>query len=284
MPVLLGLKAAIRRFLPASWVQRINRWRGLSDPNEMPYAPEGWPKNDPSEATWGSDVAVDHYLKSWHAFMQSITLPGPLGMINPRQMANGGNVFASQIYTAFGYVLARTAHLQSELSILDWGGCLGQYAALTQRLIPGIKVKFYNKDLPGLRAAAEQVMPEATYFDQDDQFADLKVDLVMASGALQYTRSWQSVIERLTRSAQKALYLSRVPTCFAERSFVTLPRVAYYAEPRRIPMWIFSHDELAAEVARHGFRLEMEFVTSEGLKVINGPAPAEMRGYYFQRT
>lgn len=284
MPVLLGLKATVRRLLPTALVRRINSWRGIEDPNEMPYAPGGWPMEDPSEATWGSEVAAEHYEKHWESFLQGIKAPGPLGMANRRQLAHGGHVFANHLFLAYGYVLARMTHRRSEFSILDWGGSLGQYALLTERLIPDVQVSFYNKDLPGLRIAAEKFSPMVTYFDHDDQFADQTFDLVIASGALQYTRDWQGVLGRLTKAARQGLYLGRVPTSFAERAFVTLPQVAFYAQPKRIPMWIFSHDELIATIEKQGFKLEMEFITSEGLKVKNGPAQAEMRGYWFMRS
>jgi hypothetical protein len=64
-------------------------------------------------------------------------------------------------------VLARTGHGRERISVLDWGGGVGQYFPLARALLPEVKIDYHCKDVPVLASVGRELLPEISFYDDD---------------------------------------------------------------------------------------------------------------------
>jgi putative methyltransferase (TIGR04325 family) len=133
-------------------------------------------------------------------------------------------------------------------------------------------------------AAGRALNPEATFVDSTDAAFSRRYDLVFASNALQYEPDWRALLARFAATADRWVFLTRVPLVERAESFVVAQRphhVGYYTEYLG---WVFNRGALLDQAACAGLTLEREFlmVNERNEGVIGAPEPHDNRGFLFR--
>jgi putative methyltransferase (TIGR04325 family) len=182
----------------------------------------------------------------------------------------------------FGYVAARAAH-DGTLSILDWGGGPGHYFVLARALLPDVVQDYHSRDLPRLAALGRELLPDATFHDDDGCLART-YDLVIASDSLQYSPDVPAMLARLASASAPWLYVAQLPTVHASPSFVVLQRPAAYGYNTEYLGWVVNRGELLDVAAAAGLVLEREFLAPGTIDAARALEPAHLHSFLFKRT
>jgi putative methyltransferase (TIGR04325 family) len=257
-PLLWGLGGTIRR--------RIVRATTL-----FQYAPAGWatplPGLSNSEAFWSA------FIEEERAYCEVLIARIHAG--DPMLYQDGDDNLK---YAVFGYVLALAARQLSKLSVLDYGGNLGDYYWLARGLLPGVQLDYHCKELPALASAGRLVSPDVTWHTDDACLAD-EHDVVMFSSTIQYLPDWQDVLQRAARSARRYVLLSDVPTLRHAPTYVVTHRTGghtcLHAALNRV--------ELITTAESAGLRLIREFPMGRHPRIVNAPEQPACVGWLFRR-
>lgn len=287
-----GAKAFLRAVLPpvvVSVARRVRSRLRVEQP-EWEYVPEGWARQRGHPLVgWDLAAVGDAHRAIWNRWLQAVAGTGPLGVDFWRYMreAQRGGEFDRNLGWAhnhvmtFGYVLARTAQARETISILDWGGGVGQYYPLARALLPDVHIDYHCKDMPILNEIGRELVPEATFFDDDSCLAR-RYDLVFASGSLQYVEDWQNALRGLAGATQRHLFLTRTPTVAESPSFVVVQRAQSYGFGTDVLEWFLNRDEILDCAAGAGLRLVREFVMLDQTPASGAPEQARYRGFLFE--
>src|SRR5258706_1146448 len=155
------LKSIAREILPPFVARQLRRAVQAAgrDAAEWAFLPEGaaaWDRfpgwNEPS-------VAQTQRMK-WPAFRAALAEPRLLGVAHEGWASNPQDLPAHNTLLTFGYVLARAARGSQRLSMLDWGGGSGHYAAIARTLLPEAPIDYTCRDLPLLCALGREMVPD----------------------------------------------------------------------------------------------------------------------------
>ena len=246
-------------------------------------APDGWPASEP-ESSWNDPAVAEHYRAAWESFLPTVSGRGPLGYPSENGRPQPPDYGAQLKYLTFGYALALAARHKDTVSLLDWGGNLGQYGLVAEKLLPKIRIEYHCKEVPLLCLEGRRLNREATFLDDDQQFAARRFDLVMASGSLQYVRSWQIVLEMLAAATAEWLYITRLPVTTAPASLVALQRVEFADRQHSSYCWCFSRREFLRAVEESGLTLHQEFLVQETMDIAGARSSCQLRGFLFHRS
>ena len=107
----------------------------------LEYTPRGWstplPGDTSSEDFWTAFIAQERAYSE--ALVARIRAREPFLQVDGDESAK---------YAVFGYVLALATRHQSKISVLDYGGSLGDYYWLGRALVPGVDLEYHCKELP----------------------------------------------------------------------------------------------------------------------------------------
>lgn len=233
---------------------------------------------------WSHPSIVNTQTEKWPGFIASIKSPLPLGQSHEAPPGAPVDVSTHNTILTFGYVVGRAAAAQSALSILDWGGGLGHYAAYTQALHPDLQIDYVVKDLPCMAEAGRNLMPGATFVSDDESAFARSYDLVLASSSLQYHRDIYGYLARLCDCAAGWLMVTRTPFIEHHDDFVVTQRPHRYGYLTEYPCWFLNLDRFLNFVTGRGFVLEREFLLGERPYVPNAPEQCRYGGFLFKRT
>lgn len=263
---------------------------------EWEYIPEGWERagdsDDLSAHGWSVEHVAHAYREKWPQFLAAVEGPGPMGVNHetPAGVPIGRHGILDQnAILAFAYAVERAANGpprapnngMAPLSVLDWGGALGHYRVLAERLLPEIKLDYHCRELPAVCAVGRALHSEVTFHEGDDCF-DRNYDLVVASNSLQSVENWQSLLKQLVDAADGWLFLTRVQTTSAHPSFVVLHRVQRYGYQTEYLSWALNRDDLLQTATAVGLELEREFLVHPPWKVVAAPAEVTHTGFLFR--
>jgi putative methyltransferase (TIGR04325 family) len=270
-PVIAGTYRELRR-----------RSRKVAPP-DWEYLPGGWPEPSTGSPGWNADSVVATQLERWPDFVRSVAAPAPFGLSN--ESASGPpNYGAHNTIMTFGYVLARAAQGKKRLSVLDWGGGIGHYCINARALLPELQLDYYCRDLPNLVAGGRTVLPEATFYVDEDEALAKRYDLVVASSSLHYSRDWRSLLARLAAATTDYLYVTRQPFVKEADSFVVVQRPHRFGYETEYPGWFLNRGEFLTAASDSGLTLLREFLIWEIPDVPNAPEAADYRGFLFAPT
>jgi putative methyltransferase (TIGR04325 family) len=226
---------------------------------------------------------VETQLERWPAFVRSLAAPAPFGVSNE---SAGGllDYGAHNTIATFGYVLARAAQGRKRLAMLDWGGGIGHYCIYARALLPDLKLDYHCRDLPNLVAGGRSVLPEGTFYVNEDEALARQYDLVVASSSLHYSRDWRPLLARLAEATAGYLYVTRQPFVKETGSFVVVQRPHRHGYQTEYPGWFLNRDEFLAAASESGLKLLREFLIWEIPNVPNAPEAADYRGFLFSTT
>jgi putative methyltransferase (TIGR04325 family) len=237
----------------------------------LEYAPAGWatplPGQSNSETFWSAFIAQER------AFCEALIARVHAG--EPMLYPDGD---ANSKYAVFGYVLALTARQLPKLSVLDYGGNLGDYYWLARGLLPGVQLDYHCKELPPLAAAGRLVSPDVTWHS-DDACLAAQHDLVMFSSSIHCLPDWQDVLHRAGQSARTYVLLSDVPTLRHVPTYVATHRTG----GQTCLQAALNRAEIITTAESAGLRLIREFPMGGHPPIVNAPEQPACVGWLFRR-
>lgn len=265
-------KALLRSIVPPFlWnIGRDVRRRLVGPEDRYAYAPRGWdtplPRAVTSEDYWARFLAHD-----------STACQALMARVQDGQPAFSGNEYELK-HVTFAYVLALSAQDKERITVLDYGGSLGDYFWHGKALLPLVEIEYHCKELPVIAAAGRHVNPAVNWYT-DDSCLLQPYDLVMFSSSVEYIKDWQHVVQSGARAARGYLFLSDVPTVRHVPAFV--------ATERRGPVtnlhWQLNGTELVNVVETAGLRLVREFAMGPYPPVADAPEQPSSVAWLFRR-
>jgi len=245
--------------------------RLLRSVDHYAYAPRGWdtplPAGASSQDYWTAFIARER--SACEALIARVRNGEPIAT------AAGDNVKLA----AFGYVLALAAHQKSKITVLDYGGNLGDYLWHGRALMPALELEYHCKELPRIAEAGRQINPGITWHT-DDACLRRQYDLVMFSSSLEYLPEGEDVLVRAADAARGYLFLSDVPTVRNVPAFVATERSGGVTNLH----WQLNRDEVVRTVEGRGLRLVREFAMGPYPPVANAPEQPSCAGWLFERA
>ena len=246
---------------------------GLSRP-EWEHIPEGW--SYPTRG-WDAEAVADAYARKWRDYVEAVQPPKPLGVHHETAEVLTGDAGAHNMLVTFAYVLALAADARDRLSVLDWGGGFGHYQVLARSVLSRLTLDWHVQETPAVAARGRELNPEVTFHD-DDAALDGRYDLVVASSSIQYAEDWRALLERLARSAERYLYLARVPIALEAPSFVVIQRPYVHGYDTEYLGWVLNRGELLAAAPP----LAREFLLDARFSAAGAPEePVDHRSFLF---
>jgi hypothetical protein len=60
----------------------------------------------------------------------------------------------------YAYALSLSTRHKSSISMLDWGGAIGHYYLLSEKLVPDLEIDYHCKDVPVLAEYGRSLFPK----------------------------------------------------------------------------------------------------------------------------
>jgi putative methyltransferase (TIGR04325 family) len=245
--------------------------------SEFEFVPEGWERR---VRGWDAPGVAAAYRRRWPEFVDAVGGHGTLGVAH--EVPTAQHVVTDDpgwhnVVLTFAYVLARAAHGRDRLSLLDWGGGPGHYLVLARALLPEVEVEYHSRDLPRLAELGREVLPEATFHD-DDSCLERTYDLVVVSDSLHYASDWRTHLAQLERATRSWLYVALVPLVERSPAYVVQQRPDSYGYDTEYLGWVLNRGELLDAAS---LRLEREFLAPGVIDPPGAPEPAAHRSFLF---
>jgi len=265
-------KAFLKSIVPPMlWnVGRDLKRRLLRSDDEYAYAPGGWdtplPGGVRNEDYWNAFIAHDR--TACEAMMARVKRGEP-PLIGAEYELK---------HMTFAYVLAISADGKERVTLLDYGGSLGDYFWHAKALLPRIDLEYHCKELPAIAEVGRQINPAVTWHT-DDSCLRPAYDLVMFSSSLEYVKEWKDVLRRAADAARRCLLLSDVPTVRHVPPFVATERRGRVTNLH----WQLNGSEVVDTVEAAGLRLHREFAMGPYPRISNAPEQPASVGWLFRR-
>lgn len=240
---------------------------------EWEYAGSAWPPAG-EQRGWDVSSVVERQRQDLDNRTRAAATAGPLA----------DDLVSHNTVMCFAYVLARAAIGRTHLSILDWGGGMGQYRVLASALLPEIDLDYACRELPRIAVAAGELMPDAAFHATDDDALGRRYDLVMASSSLQYVEDWKALLTRLAASSERWVFITRQPFVDRVPPYVTIQHPASYGYDTEYPGWVLNRGDFITFATGLGLTLRREMLTGEQPGIPRAPEQPVYRGFLFERT
>jgi len=276
-------RAVLPPVLPSAYRRVRARIQGVG-PAEWEYLPDGWPEESQAVRGWNSQSVLDAQLASWDDFVKAQRSTAPVGFSRGPDGAGVFNDAQHNTVMSFAYALARASSGRQRLSMLDWGGGVGPYCVYASALLPDLDVDYHCRELPLLAEGGRRLLPEATFYADEESALARRYDFVMASSSLHYSRDWRATLKQLAAVTDGYLYVTRLPIVDHAGSYVVLQRPYRYGYLTEYPGWFINRDEFLGAATDSGLALLKEFLIAERPVVPNAPEAANYRGFLFAAT
>jgi putative methyltransferase (TIGR04325 family) len=250
---------------------------------EWELSPEGWAAEaDPAVKGWDLEGIAQAQIKKWPEFLRLLSGAAPLTIAHESPVPRADDYDAHHLNMAYAYVLGIAARNKASISVLDWGGGIGHYLALSRSLFPDLTINYYCKDVPALCRAGRRLLTDAVFMESDDEVAGRTYDLAVASASLQYSKDWRATIQSLALTCTGYLYVTRLPVVFQVPSFVVRQRAYEYGYNTEYLSWVFNRDEFLDGSMRMPLQLVREFVFAKHPAIKKAREEPEIRGFLFR--
>lgn len=265
----MTLKRVVKTIVPPLlWnIGRALKQRLVPSTDRLAYAPRGW--NTPLPGG-GNEAYWARFLKREREWCERLVA----------RVRTGDPVLASDDailgYLAFGYVLALAARHKDKITVLDYGGNLGEYYWISKALVPGVQLEYHCKELPAVAAAGREISPDVIWHT-DDRCLEGTYDLVLFSASLPYLTDWQSVLQLAARATRQYLFLADTPSVREVPTYVFTQRSGGVINLGHL----FNRAEVVDVVQRSGLRLIRDFTMGPHAPVANAPEQPLYAGLLF---
>jgi putative methyltransferase (TIGR04325 family) len=252
---------------------------------EWEYVAEGWEaeKNNDKIKGWNVESVLEGYRADWQNYLDTLDRILSFDLfVNP----DGSNSIDLNFYkmiTSYAYAFLTATRNKSSISMLDWGGAIGHYYLVSQKIVPDLKIDYHCKEVPVLAEYGKNLFPEA-HFYTDDNCLDRNYDFILISGAFHYLKDWTAYLERFARSASDYLLITRLPVVKKTPSFVIVQRAYRYGYDTEYLSWCFNREEFLDSARANGLKLVKEFMGEQITPIHNAPEqPEAFKGYLFSK-
>lgn len=180
-------------------------------------------------------------------------------------------------HVTLAYVLALAADQRDQLTVLDYGGNLGEDYWVGRALIPRVALEYHCKELPELARRGREINPAVTWHT-DDSCLDGVFDLVMFLNSFPYLANWQVLLADASRASRRYFYAS-TPSVRRAASYVAVEPTGGAATLYQV----LNRTELVATVERAGLRLVGEFAMGPHPHIAGAPEQPAYVGWLFER-
>jgi putative methyltransferase (TIGR04325 family) len=280
------LKGLLEATMPPVLIAAYRRLRRIvrSEPLPYEYMPRGWATDDPRLAGWNVQNVLDLQLATWPQLLRCLNGPGPLGLDYETGVVSNNDYTAHNVVMTYAYVLARAARMRQSITLLDWGGGIGHYYALSRALLPDLAIDYHCREVPLLCQGGRRVFPEAHFYETDDSALNRSYDLVLASGSLEFWPDWKTLLTRLYNHTGTYLYLTYLSLVEHAESYVIAERPYMFGSYQTAYLgWVFNRGSLLAHMDQLGAELVREFLVWDDPLVPGAPEQAKNRGFLFRR-
>ncbi|HAA29503.1 MAG TPA: hypothetical protein DCE56_19665 [Cyanobacteria bacterium UBA8553] len=285
----INVKSIIRDLTPPLIWRSLSKLRSLKTAQEQTYIeweymPEGWQaaKTDPNIKGWNVDSVLEAYKANWPTFLQTLEGTLPFGISPEYGAENRTNLIFHNLMMTYAYALSLATRHKSSISMLDWGGAIGHYYLLTQKLVPDLEIDYHCKDVPVLAEYGNSLFPEA-HFYKDETCLDRQYDFVLVSGSFQYSQDWASALKDLARATGEYIFVTRLPIIHHVPSFVMVQRPYEYGYNTEYLGWCLNRGEFLECAQKTGLKLMREFVVEQLPPIHRAPEQAEHWGFLFRK-
>ena len=278
------IESIARSLLPpfiTNLARRIKRFIRKAEPPEWELLPDGWSTVTSRTNGWSDESILEAQLARWPQFLRHIEGSGPLGVAFEHPDVPADNHSAHNTTMIYAYVLGLASHNKDRIALLDWGGGIGHYYALSKALFPSLTIDYHVYDMPQLCEGGRRLLPEVRFHD-DEACLEQHYDLVMASGSLQFSRDWQRVLSGLASASRGYVYITRLPCVERAPSFVVVQRALRYGYRSEFVGFVLNKGELLEFAASIGLSLIREFRLQEAPFIHGAPEQSESRGFLFR--
>ncbi len=275
MPLPAQMKELIRLLMPPVVYRAAAHWLTRQQPNTpaLNYVPNGW-RDAAHYRGWNAEGVLEAYKATWPRLVRESQTATPLNVI-----MGTDDVGMQNVLLCFAYSLALAAQNKTALSMLDWGGAIGQYKLLAQAALPGVPIKYHCKDVPLLAEYGQQINPDAYFSSEAASCLSRSYDFILVSSSLHYSEDWQADFRALARAADGYLLLTRTPVNDEDSSFV-FSQSAYGSEWLG---WSLKRRDLLNCAAAEGLSVVREFMMSDvDIPIVNAPYRSRQRGFLFR--
>lgn len=244
--------------------------------------PEGWDRarRDPFIRGWDVPAIRDWHRRQFALWSHAFDAPNPLGFSAYAAEPSEQQLHAHNEHVSLAYVLALATRGRASLSVLDWGGGVGQHFLLARSVIPDVTFSYHCRDLPLVCEVGRELNPDVV-FDESDRCLERTYDVVIASNSLQYSQDWQTQLGKLARATEMFLYIAQLPSVSSSSSFVAVQRPYAHGFETEYLGWILNRGEFLEQATRYELRLAREFFYEHALDV-HGVAERPLhRGFLF---
>ena len=248
------------------------------------YIPEGWARqaSDPSIGGWDVPAIRDWHRERFRMWSEAYDAPYPLGASEYASDPTKQHLHSHNVHVSMAYVLALASRGRSNLSILDWGGGIGQHYLLARSVLPDIELSYHCKDLPLVCEAGRELLPQVV-FSEDESCFEREYDFVLASSSLQYREDWRALLGHLAAVTTEYLYIAQMPFVARTASFVAVQRPYAHGYETEYLGWVLNRDEFLGAASSIDLELAREFFFDNTISVSGVAEPAVHRGFLLRR-
>lgn len=257
---------------------------GAREIPEWEYVPEGWRSKDPRIKGWNVESILETHKAKWPEFLRSVQGNRPLGVTREGSVPSSNDYAAHNSMMAYAYAIALAARKKDRISLLDWGGGIGHYYIISKALLPEVTIDYHCKDLPLLCEGGRKLLPEAKFYENEEECFASAYDFVLASSSLHYSEDWQRIAQRLALATRSYLYITRFPIVHRLPSFVVVQRPYRHGYQTEYLGWFLNREEFLTQMSTLEMELIREFLIQERPHVHKAPEQGEYRGFLFRPT
>ena len=267
----MTLKPVVKAIVPPLlWdIGRACKQRLIRSTDRLAFAPRGW---DTPMSGGFNEAYWNRFVERERAWCQALIA----------RVRAGDPVLTSDDailgYLAFGYVLALTARERDTITVLDYGGNLGEYYWISKALLPDVNLEYHCKELPAVAAAGRDLSPDVIWHT-DDRCLEGTYDLVLFSASLPYLRDWPAVLQQAERATRHHLFVADTPSVRTAPTYVITQRSGGVSTIG----YVFNRSEIIDTAQRTGLRLIRDFTMGPHAPVANAPEQPLYAGLLFAR-
>jgi len=276
----ISIKKLIYDWVPPAAIRIANSILDVMRPASYEFVGYSWPQGMQLKG-WQADGVQENREQTWQTFVTSMEGNGLIGISendlnSPRYI----NLNVQSLYLSFGYCLALACHNKQSVTVLDWGGSIGNYYVVSTKLVPDVVFTYHCVDLPAACITGRKLLPNVIFHDTDT-WKGLFFDFVYSSCSLQYLEDWRPTVDALIKSANHYLYITRMPFVITGRSFVMIQRAVCYGT--EYLGWVLNRDEFIQFVEQRGMKLVRQFVNHAGPRIKGAPELNLYMGFLFEK-